>query len=42
MYEGGLIPIDVPWTYPQNVRALVVEGGKARLVDIDGKTSELR
>lgn len=42
MYEGGLIPIDVPWTYPQNVRALVVEGGKARLVDIDGVSSELR
>ena len=42
MYEGGLIPIDVPWTDPANVRGLVVRDGKAGLVDIHGATFELK
>lgn len=40
-FDGGLIPIDVPWTMPKNVRALVLEDGKVRLTDIEGKASPL-
>jgi hypothetical protein len=42
MYEGGLIPIDVPWTDPVNVRGLLVRGDKSSLVDMDGASFELR
>lgn len=41
-FDGGLIPIDVPWTEPANVRALVLKDGKASLVGIEGKASALR
>lgn len=41
-FEGGLIPIDIPWTYPADVRALVVTDGLASLTDIEGKASALR
>jgi hypothetical protein len=41
-FDGGLIPIDVPWTEPANVRALVLKHGKASLVGIEGKASALR
>jgi hypothetical protein len=42
MYEGGLIPIDVPWTDPANVRGLLVLDGKSSLVNIDAASFELR
>ena len=42
MYAGGLIPIDIPWTSPAEVRALVVEKGQAGLVDIRGEQSLLQ
>lgn len=42
MYEGGLIPIDVPWTDPMSVRGLLVRDGKSSLVNIDGASFELR
>lgn len=41
MYAGGLIPIDIPWTLPAKVRALVVKQGEVGLVDIDGAWSSL-
>ena len=42
MYEGGLIPIDVPWTDPVNVRGLLVRGDKVGLVNIDAASFELQ
>ena len=42
MYEGGLIPIDVPWTDPVNVRGLLVRGDTVGLVDIDAASFALQ
>ena len=41
MFDGGLIPIDIPWTEPANVRALVVRGDDVELVNIDGASLPL-
>lgn len=40
-FGGGLIPIDVPWTMPADVRALVLKDGKVSLTDIEGTASAL-
>lgn len=41
-FDGGLIPIDVPWTMPAHVRALVLNDGKVGLTDIEGTASALK
>jgi len=42
MFDGGLIPIDIPWTDPANVRALVIRGDEVPVVDIAGASSPLK
>ena len=41
MFEDRLIPIDITWTRPDDVRALLVEGDEVELVDIQGQRTYL-
>jgi len=41
-FGGGLIPIDIPWTEPENVRGLFLRGGDVEVVDIDGASQPLK